>query len=279
MKNINFLNIGKKTILGIATSMLLVNSASAVENKVYAVVNGDNITKNDIALIIRDPRVQFNTLPQETQKGIINKLIEQKLLSQDILKSSITKTKEYRESLNLIKQNLALQVWMQLEHQKLIVSEKDINQFYMANKAKFNQPEQYHARHILVKTDSEAKEIIYILNKSVNKKTKFIELAKTKSTGPSGVNGGDLGFFTADKMVPEFSQATAKLKIGAITQAPVKTQFGYHIIFLEDKKDATLIELKSIKDKIVENIKQNKIMQKLTTKAIKLKKTAKIEYK
>jgi len=279
MRENRIINFGQKTVLSIVASLVLASSSYAVDNKVYAVVNGDNITNNDISLIIRDPRVKFNTLPEKTQKDIINKLIEQKLLSQDILKSDIVKTKEYKDNLKLIKQNLALQIWMQKEHKNLKVSDKELDAFYKTNQSKFQQPATFKANHILVKTEKEAKDIIKSLSSSKNLKDDFIKTAKTKSTGPSGVNGGDLGWFTKDKMVPEFSNATAKLSKNSITKTPVKTQFGFHIIYLDDKKDAVTIALKSVKDKIVENIKQEKIIKQLKTRASQLKKNAKIEYK
>ncbi|MEA3497737.1 MAG: peptidylprolyl isomerase [Campylobacterota bacterium] len=279
MKQSRIISFGQKTVLSIVTSLVLASSSYAVDNKVYAVVNGDNITSNDISLIIRDPRVQFKTLPENTQKDIINKLIEQKLLSQDMLKSDIVKTKEYKDSLKMVKQNLALQVWMQREHKNIKISDKEVEKFYKSNQSKFKQPEQFKANHILVKTQKEAKDIIKSLSSSKKLKEDFIKAAKAKSTGPSGVNGGDLGWFTKDKMVPEFSNATAKLSKDSITKEPVKTQFGFHIIYLDDKKDPITVALKSVKNKIIENLKQENLINKLKTKAAQLKKSAKIEYK
>jgi len=107
-----------------------------------------------------------------------------------------------------------------------------------------------HARHILVKTEEEAKKIIEALKglKGEALKKKFIELAKSKSTGPSGPQGGDLGTFTKGQMVPEFSKAVWALKPGEITTAPVKTQFGYHVIYLEDKKEAQPTPYEKVKE-------------------------------
>ena len=99
--------------------------------------------------------------------------------------------------------------------------------------AKITPQQEVSARHILVKTEEEAKVII----KDLEAGKDFIELAKEKSTGPSGPNGGDLGFFGPGRMVPEFEQAAFKLEKGAFTKEPVKTQFGFHIIRVDEKRD------------------------------------------
>jgi peptidyl-prolyl cis-trans isomerase C len=98
-----------------------------------------------------------------------------------------------------------------------------------------NPPQQeQHARHILLETEDEAKAVIARLDEGED----FADLAKEVSTGPSGAQGGDLGYFTADQMVPEFSNAVSGLQIGEYTAAPTQTQFGWHVIKLEDRRDA-----------------------------------------
>ena len=94
--------------------------------------------------------------------------------------------------------------------------------------------EELHARHILVETEEAAREVIALLDGGAD----FIGLAKERSTGPSGPKGGDLGYFTADQMVPEFSQAAAALEPGLHTAEPTQTQFGWHVIKLDDRRTA-----------------------------------------
>ena len=96
-------------------------------------------------------------------------------------------------------------------------------------------PKEFKARHILVETQSEANSIVAELEGGAN----FAELAKTKSTGPSGPNGGDLGWFSPNQMVQPFSQAVAALEDGAFSKTPVQTQFGWHVILREDSREAT----------------------------------------
>ncbi len=269
----------KKTILSVVTSLVLANSAIAVENKVYAVVNGDNITAQSIAIALKDPKVQFDSLPKDTQKNILNRMIEQKLLSQKAMTTDAIKNKIYLDTLRSVKQDLALQVWMKQLASEIKVSDSELKDYYAKNKSTLQQPLQYKARHILVPTAQEANEIIKTLQSAKDLKSKFIALAKTKSTGPSGKNGGDLGWFGPTQMVAEFSQATAALKLGSITTQPVKTQFGFHVIYLEDKKKETTVNFEQAKTTMQKQIGQDKFIKQIQNLADDLKKKAKIEYK
>ena len=270
----------KKIISGIIVSLTLSVILNAAANKIYVVVNGDNVTSQDIVVALKDPKVKFDTLPLKTQQNILAKLVEQKLLSQNALKTNIVKDPVYKDTLKSLTQNLAFQVWLQQKAAKITVPVKTLKEFYEKNKAKFTQPEQFHARHILVKTKKEAQEIIQILNKNKsNLKEKFISLAKEKSTGPSGKNGGDLGFFTITAMVPAFSKATAALKVGEVTQEPVKTQFGFHVIYLEDKKNKSIATFEQVRRNILQQLGQELLMKNVQQIANSLKKDAKIEYK
>ncbi len=269
----------KKIIVATVAGLLLTSSLSAVENKVYATVNGENITSQSIAVALKDPKVQFSTLPKETQKNVLDRIVEQKLLSQEAIKTDAVKDPMYLETLHNLKQDLALQVWMQQMSKKVKTTEKELKSFYDKNKKSFDIPTQLKARHILVKDEKTAKSIIKSLSKSKKLKNDFIAKAKTKSTGPSGANGGDLGWFTMDKMVPEFSKATNALKVGTITKKPVKTQFGFHIIYLEDKKKASKASYKEAKNQIKQEIGKQKFIEQIQAIVEELKKKAKITYK
>ena len=135
-----------------------------------------------------------------------------------------------------------------------------------------------HARHILVKTQKKAQEIIDSLKglKGDKLKQKFIELAKKESIGPTSVKGGDLGYFTASQMVLPFSKAAFALKKGEITLKPVKTQFGYHVIYVEDRKPAQILPFDLVKDKIRQSLKEKEFKEKMQLKMDELKKRAKI---
>ena len=195
------------------------------------------------------------------------------------MKTDVVNDKIYKQTLKSLKQDLALQVWMQKESKKIKLSDKEIKAFYDKNKNLFKRTAQLNARHILVKTKKEAQNLIVKLNKSSNLKSNFIKLAKENSIGPSGKNGGDLGWFALDRMVPEFSSAANKLKTGTITKTPVKTQYGFHIIYLDDRKKATTLSFEQSKNNIRQQLGQEKFKKHIQTFADKLNKKAKIVYK
>ena len=130
---------------------------------------------------------------------------------------------------------------------------------------------EYKARHILVKTEDEAKAVV----KQLDDGSDFAKLAKEKSTGPSGKTGGDLGWFRPQQMVPPFSDAVAAMKKNTYTKKPVKTQFGWHVIKLEDLRDVQPPKFEDIKDQ-VKTIVQTKRVQKYVKS---LRDKAKIDYK
>jgi len=277
--------LDKKTLLSMSAILIISGSNLLGANfeKTYATVNGEKITSSDIALAIKDPRVNFDSLPKENQKQILDQIINKKLLETKAVKSDAIKDPIYKDTLEKtiksLKKDLALQIWMQKISKNIVVTQKELKDYYNKNKTKLLQPEELKASHILVKDEQEAKKIINKLNRSKNLKADFIKLAKEKSIGPSGKSGGQLGWFTKDKMVPEFSMACSFLKKGTITQQPVKTQFGYHIIYLEDKKEASTIPFANVKEKIKQFLAQNKFKTKLDAMINDLKSKAKIIYK
>ncbi len=275
----------KKSILSLSAALVLTTSnlmATDIQ-KVYATVNGKPITGADIAVAIKNPQVDFDTLPKETQKTILKGLIEKKLLSEVALNSDVVNDKVYKTTLKStienIKEELAMQVWMQKELKKIKISDSEAKKYYNSNKSKFVKPVQLKAKHILVATKKEAEEIIKKLESSKSLKTEFIKLAKEKSTGPSAKNGGDLGWFAANKMVPEFAKAVSSLNIGSITNKPVKTQFGYHVIYLEDKKDKSSVSFEKVKNDIKSYLAQEKFKNNVDSVIKKESKKAKISYK
>lgn len=268
----------KKTILSLVTAAFLTTSINA-QDKVLATVNGDKITNSDVAVLLKNPKINFEDLTKVQQDQILENLVEQKLLSQEAMKSGITKTAEYKGELEKLKQTLAFQIWMRDLGKTIKVSDKELKEFYNQNKSKYKAPLQLKASHILLESEKDAKDVINTLKKAKNKKETFTKLAKEKSVGPTGTNGGELGWFTQEKMVPEFSEAASKLKVKTFTQNPVKTKFGYHVIYLDDKKDAQIVPLEKIKNNVKQQALQDKFVKKIKQKAQNLKTNAKIEYK
>jgi len=126
------------------------------------------------------------------------------------------------------------------------ISDEEVKARFEKEIAAIEPEQELRARHILVKTAEEANAIIAELDGGAD----FVELAKTKSTGPSGPQGGDLGFFGKGQMVPPFEAAAFALEAGAYTKAPVQTQFGFHVIKLEEKRDRPLPKFEEVQDQM-----------------------------
>lgn len=151
----------------------------------------------------------------------------------------------------------------------------DAESYYNENKDQFNVPEQVKASHILVKDEAKAKELIEKLNKGED----FAKLAKENSEDPGSKDkGGELGLFSKDMMVPAFSDAAFAMKVGDISTEPVKTDFGYHIIKVEDHQQAHQQTFDEVKKQIEDQLAQDEVAQKLQKLMDKLKKETKIEY-
>ena len=267
----------KNTIKLALTSLAFVTICSAD----YGTVNGEKITKDEVMQVMGPQGIEFDNLDKGMKDRVIGMVVDRKLLSQKASKAGLEKTDSYKNKLEMLKKDLVLTVWMEQEAKKIEEStkESDLKAFYDKNRDKFKTPAELKARHILVEKEDEAKAIIKTLNSAKDTKAEFIKLAKEKSTGPSGKNGGDLGWFALSRMVPEFSAAADKLKKGNFTTEPVKTQFGFHIIYLDDRKDAGIQKFDDVKEQIKGNLNKEKFNKLIETTIEQLKKDAKIELK
>ena len=269
----------------IVAALLLVSSLASAQN--LATVNGVKITSNDVdSALMNATQGRFNQVPADRQAQLrtqmLDQLIAKQLVYSDAKRTGILKSKEYKKELakieKRIKKELAIQVWQKKALDTVKITNAELKKYYNNNKEEFNQKESVHARHILVKTKAQAEKIISELKglKGQALKSKFIELAKSESTGPSGSKGGDLGYFAKGQMVPAFNDKAFSMKVGTITMQPVKTQFGYHIIYLEDKKPKTTRSFAEVKPFIEQRLKMEKFKTVMQKKMKALKEKAKI---
>ena len=276
-----------KLALKVLVSTALVSSMAAAA--VVATVNGTKITSDEVNQVLMEgTQGRFNTLPQEKQtelrQRIVEGMIAQELVYGDAKKSGVLKSKEYKDELKevmkRVEKQLASKVWEKQQFDKIKLSDADIKAYYDSHVNEFVEKEKVHARHILVKTEAEAKDIIATLagKKGEALKTAFIDAAKKFSTGPSGPKGGDLGTFPRGQMVPEFNDKVFTMDVGTITTVPVKTQFGYHIIYLEDKINGKKLGFDDVKSFIDQKLKMEKFKAAITKKMQALKSSAKISY-
>jgi len=270
----------------IVTTLLL--GSALLSGQTLVTVNGTAISQADVdTALMNATQGRFNEVPVEKQaefrKQVLQQLVAKELVYGDAEKTGILKSKEFKDEYKKVqervKKELAIQVWQKKELDKVKVSDKELKSYYDKNKEEFDENESVHARHILVKEESEANAIIGELKslKGSVLKDKFIELAKSKSTGPSGPKGGDLGYFTQGQMVPEFNDEVFSMKVGTVTPSAVKTQFGYHVIYLEDKKAKAVRAFTEVKSFIEERLKMEKFKTIMKTKMEALQKTATIK--
>lgn len=272
--------MNKRLLITLITATALTSTLFA---NVLATVNGEEITNEDIDLIARQMtqgQKSFDDIPEEYKQKIIEGAVTKKLLIQNAFKNGVEKNSDYKKALEAAKGDIALQVWQKEQLDTISVSEKDAKAFYQSNIKTLTKPEQVKASHILVKTEEEAKKIIADLSK-VSKKDlaeKFAEAAKTYSTGPSAPRGGDLGTFGKNQMVKEFSDAAFALKVGEMTKKPVKTNFGYHIIYLADKQEGGTMPFEDVKDQMFQGAKMQKFKEAVDNKIKALTDKATIKY-
>ena len=269
----------KKNIAIALASFLMLTVAHAKTN--YGTVNGVEITETDVQMTMGPSGMSFDSLDDTMKKRVLDMVVDRTLLTQAAQKTDIAQSAEYKKQLEALKSGLLLDVWMK---QMMAKIEKDLTkekleEHFKKNKEKYGTPKQLKARHILVKTEDEAKALVKELTDAKDKKAKFIELAKSKSTGPSGASGGDLGWFSLDRMVPEFSAAADKLKKGEFTATPVKTQFGYHLIMLDDRKEAGTKKFEEVEPMIREELGNEAFGKKVQELTKELRSKAKIELK
>jgi len=291
MKSIVRIKFNSRKIMNATLKAMVLTAliGSTVYAATVVTVNGQSISDEEINRVLMEgTQGRFNQLPKEKQdelrKRITDGMITQELVYQDAKKIGVLKSKEYKDeralTMERIDRQLAAKVWEKQQFDKIAVSQKEVKAYYDANPQEFIEKEKVHARHILVKTEAKAKELVNKLKGMHGKalKNKFIELAKTESTGPSGPKGGDLGFFPQGQMVPEFNDVVFKMKVGTITMTPVKSQFGYHIIYLEEKKEGKQLSFDEVKSFIDQRLKIEKFKKDMEVKMNTLKNSAKITY-
>ena len=267
---------------------LLILGAVTLSAKDYATIGDKKITDKEINQVLRmipnGAMIQqyggIDKLDPQKKKQIIDIAVENILIAKKAFSEKIDQSDEYKTQMAYIKDSLATSIYTKKIIDGVKVDDKEVKEFYDKNKDKYSEKEdKLKARHILVKDEKDAKEIIDELKKAKDIEEKFIELAKKKSTGPSGVNGGELGWFTYKTMVPPFSKAAFALKKGEFTKKPVKTQFGYHVIYVEDKlKKGSVKSFDKVKAELKSQLKTDKIRSKMKKLVESLRKEYKVTY-
>jgi peptidyl-prolyl cis-trans isomerase C len=208
-----------------------------MDNKVIALVNGKEITERDLAATVsrfpRERQSYFNS--EEGRNQIVNQMISFELFYNYAKETGMENDQEYLMQLENAKREILTQHAINKELSNVTVTNEEIKNFYNENMSQFIQPESVSARHILVDNIDDATKI----KKEIEAGLSFEEAANKYSSCPSKEQGGDLGSFTKGRMVPEFENAAFELAVGEVSE-PVQTQFGYHLIKVENKEDANI---------------------------------------
>jgi peptidyl-prolyl cis-trans isomerase C len=255
----------KKQMLSAATAVLALMAAPAFAQNL-AVVNGKPVPSSRVEVLKQQVERSGRPVTPEVLAQIKEELVAREIFMQEAKKRGLDASEDYKNQLELARQTILIRELFADFQKKNPVTDADIQAEY----AKFvaaNGGKEYRARHILVEKEDEAKALIA----DIKKGAKFEDLAKKASKDPgSGANGGDLDWAAAGSYVPEFSGAMVKLDKGQMTDTPVKSQFGFHIIRVDDVREAQLPKLEEVKPQIAQQLQQQKLsgyQESLRTKA------------
>jgi peptidyl-prolyl cis-trans isomerase C len=206
--------------------------APSTADIVVATVNGKPIMNSDVQAFYNRLPAQYQQIPlEQLQSQLIERLIDQLVVADAARKAGFLKRPDVKRKIASVTESVLNETYMS-ERINSVVTDARVRDEYNKSIALEPKKDEVRARHILVKTKADAMAVISELKGGAD----FATLAKSKSTGPSGRSGGDLGYFQFKQMVPPFSEAAFSLKPGEITIEPVKTQFGWHVIKVEDRR-------------------------------------------
>ena len=244
-------------------------TAPAVEGVVLASVNGTPLTQSMLDVYSTQRSAQNPNAEANTQEAVLDELIALELMRQESISKGLNTQPDVIAALNQQERTALAGVAIKDYMSNNPVTDEEAQAFY--DKQMGTPGKEYNARHILVETEETAVEIIGQLDSGAD----FSELAKEKSTGPSGASGGKLGWFGAGQMVQPFSDAAAALEKGSYTKTPVQTQFGWHVIILDDTRDSTPPPFDDVKERLKLLLANQKLQQHIET----MKAAATIEIK
>jgi peptidyl-prolyl cis-trans isomerase C len=218
-------------------------------------VNGKPIKKNLYDFVVKDLTSRGQKMDDNLNNMILNRMIAMELINQEAERTGLSKDANYLLKEELARKEMLYNTFLQNYIQKNPISESDIKDAYEQYKKDLGTQE-FNAKHMLVASEQEAKDVIAELNKGGN----FTKLAKDKSKDSGSKDkGGDLGWFPANTMVKPFADALASLKKGNFTTTPVQTQFGWHVIKLEDTRALQAPEFDKVKESLAKTLQQKQL--------------------
>lgn len=245
------------------------------EKQLVAIVDGKEISRGDVLKFLNDmgPQMAMQFQSPEGIQRVIEEMVSQELLYLDAKENNLDKEAEYKELLKATEINLLKNYAFNKTIESDQASEDELIDFYNKNKELFGSPESIKASHILVETEDKANEIAEELDKGLS----FEQGAAKYSTCPSKDEGGKLGEFGRGQMVKEFEDAAFAMETGTISD-PVKSQFGYHIIYVEDKTPASEKTFEEARNDVLNQVTRTRQQEKYLKKVNKLKEVYQVEY-
>ena len=245
----------KQLLLATATASLLAFSAQGIWAQNVAIVNGKAIPKTRLDALSQQVAKSGRPVTPEMQTQMREEVIAREVFMQEAEKQGLSNNEDYKTQMELARQTILIRTLFTDYQKKNVATDADLKAEYDKFAAS-NGGKEYKARHILVEKEADAKAIVASLKKG----GKFEDIAKkqSKDTG-SGANGGDLDWANPSNYVPEFSAALIKLAKGQLTDVPVKSQFGYHIIRVDDIRTAKLPEFDQMKPQIAQQLEQQRL--------------------
>ena len=246
-----------KKVLLTAFAAAALGIALPVAAQNVAIVNGKPVPKARVDMLQQQLAKAGRPVTPEMQGQLKDEVIAREIFLQEAQKRGLDASDDYKAQMELARQTILIRELFADYQKNNPVTDAEIKAEYDKFTAA-NGGKEFKARHILVEKEDEAKKLIADLKKG----QKFEDLAKKQSKDPgSGANGGDLDWATAASYVPEFAEAMVKLKKGEMTQAPVKSQFGWHVIRVDDIREAQLPKLEEVKPQIAQQLQQQKLAQ------------------
>lgn len=255
--------------LALAAALVLPSAPSFAQDDAVAKVGDTVITGADVDRASKILDSRLTQVPEaQRREVVIQALIDLQVVANAAREAGIEDSEAFKFERDFLEAQALRDIYLD-EKVESTISDADVKARYDEEVAKLDPAEEIHARHILVETEDEANALIKELDNGAD----FAELAKEHSTGPSGPQGGDLGYFSKGQMVPEFEEAAFALEPGAHTKQPVKTQFGYHVIEVEDRRQQ---EPPAFSD-VAEQLRQAMVREKLAQALQDLREAASIE--
>ena len=240
-------------------SILFLKATQAQNIPIVANVNNEEISLETMIHAMNELPPEIQSQPfMSYYEDLLERVIDIKLFAQEGKKMKLDEEPSVRAAIDFVIEKVLMQAFLSKYVQENI-KEENLKSSYNNFIADETSREEIKASHILIDTESEAIDIINMLNDGDD----FAELAKNKSTGPSGPSGGDLGWFKRGQMVPPFEKAAFSLNKNEITQRPVQTQFGWHVIKIFDKRIPEAPSYENMKSKLIQDLERKIVSKKI----------------